>query len=172
MRYKLSIFSLDKIGMGVYEFGSAEELISFIEQNGYFDTSKYKIGFKIRVGDLIYYTTVAFDYCDGYEEPCYENYYGIVKSIVRYNGKDIFDIKTLYGQYGDSTQVGDEEELYDIKQVCTSQYFDNLINKERENADTKIRFLERDINIIKADCEKHIEQFVRLKQLTQRELNV
>ena len=124
-------------------------------------------GFKVKVGDLIYYETVCHDSYEGYQESCYSNYYGIVQSIVRHGDVDTFNIKTVAGENGYPKDREDEENEYfqEIVMVCTPEYFDALINRAKEDTDYKIKSLQKEIEETRLDGEKDIDQFERLKDM-------
>lgn len=131
------------------------------------------LGKHIKVGDIVYFAYEWIDHCDGYPETCYETYYGRIKSIIqRY--KEIKPTICVIA-YRDGTLIKEDDyntlyrpkeveyhQINEIYNVCTSKYFDILIQKAEDAKDKNLEEIMKEHHEF---CKEQNELMEKLKVL-------
>lgn len=125
----------------------------------------------IKVGDIVYFSYEWEDHYEGYPESCYETYYGRIKSIIKRYGTIRPTISVIAYQDGTLMKEDDYNTRYrpkevqyhqinEIYHVCTSKYFDKLIQKAEDAKD------EHQAKVVKEHesfCKEQDEYIEKLK---------
>ena len=116
-------------------------------------------GFKIEVGDLVLYETLIEDVDDANDYTT-NVYYEIIQSVTKHKNYYEFDIKKV-----ETEEPSKEERFEKIINVCTTDDFNNLIQKVEEIVEKQIKSLQSLIEQVKPNSEKQIKQYEKLKAL-------
>lgn len=131
-------------------------------------------GKQIKVGDIVLFSYEYYDDIDGYQETSYETYYGRIKSIVQRYKEIRLTISVI--AYEDGTLL--KEDDYDTKycpkevqyhqinkiySVCTSKYFDKLIQKAEDAKGENLEKMKKEYNKFCKEQDKQIKIYEILK---------
>ena len=128
----------------------------------------------IKVGDIVSFSYVYYDNIDGYQETIYETYYGRIKSIIQ-KYKEIRPTISVIA-YEDGTLMKEDDyntiycpkevqykQIEEIFNVCTSKYFDKLIQKAEDAKDEHQAKVVKEHEIFCKQQDRDIEKLKVLK---------
>ena len=128
----------------------------------------------IKVGDIVYFSYEWEDNYEGYPESCYETFYGRIKSIIRRYGTIRPTISVI--AYRDGTLMKEDDyntryrpkevqyhQINEIYYVCTSKYFDKLIQKAEDVKDEHQAKVVKEHESFCKEQDKAIEKLKVLK---------
>lgn len=96
-------------------------------------------GIDVKVGDLIFYETII-NPVDKKDYHIKNFYYGIIQSVTKHKNYYEFDIKKV-----EAEEPSKEERFEKIIKVCTTDDFNNLIQKVEEIVEKQIKSLQSQI---------------------------
>lgn len=131
-------------------------------------------GKHIKVGDIVLFSYEYYDNIDGYQETSYETYYGRIKSIIRRYKEIRPTISVIAYRDGTLRKKDDYDTIYcpkevkynqidEIYNVCTSKYFDKLIQKAEDAKGKNLEEIKKEHDKFCKEQDKQIKIYEVLK---------